>query len=194
VAKPEGFYSLHFAPSQCGRFKYGTANAAILYASEPMALKDSARLPFLLQFLLSICSKANGSPSRESAFCFAVLQEANQEPPLMEKEPWIRLIWHGHETIASLPVLLEQTEQIGIDLPVNYNHALFRRLHPQAHTAGVENIDRSGGPELLAEIAAIAGLEGFAALTEALTTAGATVQVVSPPQVIISRAAANRQA
>lgn len=111
----------------------------------------------------------------------------------MEKEPWIRLIWHGHETIASLPALLEQTEQIGIDLPVNYNHALFRRLHPQAHAAELENIDRSGGPELLAEIAAIAGLEEFAALTEALTAAGATVQVVSPPQVIISRAAANRQ-
>jgi hypothetical protein len=112
----------------------------------------------------------------------------------MEKEPLIKLTWHGHETIASLPVLLEQAGQIAIALPANYNHTLFRRLHPEAQAAGVEDVNRSGGPELLAEIAAIAGLEEFAVLTEALTTAGATVQVVSPPQVIISRAAANRQA
>ncbi|SCY29099.1 hypothetical protein SAMN05216420_104131 [Nitrosospira sp. Nl5] len=104
----------------------------------------------------------------------------------MEKEPLIELPWHGHETIEAVPALLEQAEQIKITLPANYNHALYRALHPEAPRVQLEEIDASGGPELLADIATVSGLEEFTALTDALTAAQATVQVISPPTVIIA--------
>jgi hypothetical protein len=109
----------------------------------------------------------------------------------MEKEPLIKLPWHGHETIASIPALLDKGQRIEITLPANYNHALFRVLHPDEPTAQLEEIDASGGPELLADIATVTGLEEFAALTQALAAAHATVQVVSPPKVLITLPAAN---
>ncbi|MEP6877677.1 MAG: hypothetical protein ABI865_02410 [Nitrosospira sp.] len=113
--------------------------------------------------------------------------------PLMDKEPLIKLTWHGHETVESIPALLNQAKQIEITLPSNYNHALFRKLHLQARTAEPEVIDALGGPELLAEIATITGLGELATLTETLTAAHATLQVFSPPKVVITLPAANLQ-
>ena len=110
----------------------------------------------------------------------------------MEKEPLIELPWHGHETIEAIPALLDQAEQIKITLPTNYNHALYRALHPEAPRVQLEEIDASGGPELLAHIATVSGLEELTALTGALTAAQATVQVISPPTVVITLPAANR--
>ncbi|MGH8763446.1 MAG: hypothetical protein ACREUR_09485 [Nitrosospira sp.] len=109
----------------------------------------------------------------------------------MEKEPLIELPWHGHETIESIPALLDQAEQIKITLPENYNHALYRTLHPGAPRVQLEEIDASGGPELLADVATVSGLEELSTLTGALTEAQATVQVVSPPTVVITLPAAN---
>lgn len=109
----------------------------------------------------------------------------------MEKEPLIELPWHGHETIESIPALLDQAEQIKITLPENYNHALYRALHPEAPWVQLEEIDVSGGPELLADIATVSGLEELIALSGALTVAQAKVQVISPPTVVITLPAAN---
>jgi len=111
----------------------------------------------------------------------------------MELEPLIKLPWHGHETIESIPALLDQAEQIEITLPANYNHALFRVLHPDQPHAQLEAISASGGPELLAKIATVIGLEELAALTGALHAAQATVRVVSPPTIVITLPAANLQ-
>lgn len=69
--------------------------------------------------------------------------------PLMEKKPLSKLTWHGHETIEPIPALLDQAMQIEITLPSNYNYALFRKLHLQAHPAEPEVIDALGGPKLL---------------------------------------------
>ena len=112
----------------------------------------------------------------------------------MEKEPLIKLTWHGHETVASIPALLDQAGQIEIILPLNYNHALFHRLHPHAPPAELETIDVSGGPELLAKIATINGLEELDALAGTLTATQALVRVVSPPKVVITLPAANPEA
>lgn len=109
----------------------------------------------------------------------------------MEKEPLIELPWHGHETIESIPALLDQAEQIKITLPENYNHALYRALHSGAPRVQLEEIDASGGPELLADVATVSGLEELSTLTSALTKAQATVQVVSPPTVVITLPVAN---
>jgi hypothetical protein len=108
----------------------------------------------------------------------------------MEKEPLIRLTWRGRETVAILPRLLDQTEQIEIALPADYNHALFHALHPDAPPSAPEDIDSSGGPELLADIARIHGLEELGTLTAALNRVQAGVRLISPPTLLIDIPAA----
>ncbi len=104
----------------------------------------------------------------------------------MEKEPLIRLTWHGHETVAVIPALLQEAEQIEISLPLDYNHALFETLHPEAQAADLEDIDAQGGPELLSRIATVSGLEELGKLIEVLGKANATLRVFSPPTLLIS--------
>ena len=109
----------------------------------------------------------------------------------MEKEPLIKLPWRGRETIESVPPLLEGAQRIEITLPSNYNHALFETLHPGEPPAQLEEIEAAGGPEMLAHIAAVSGLEEFSLLTEPLTAACARVQVSSPAKVFIILPGAN---
>lgn len=106
----------------------------------------------------------------------------------MDKHPLIKVTWRGRETIESVPSLLDQAEQIEIKLPPGYNHSLFCLFHPHAPPSQLENIKISGGPQLLENLAAIKGLEEFGTLVEPLTLAGVTVQVLSPPQVVLSHA------
>ena len=105
---------------------------------------------------------------------------------IMEKEPLTKLTWRGHETVEAVPPLLDNAEQIEIDLPAGYNHSLFRLLHPDAPPVQLEETDVSGGPQLLANIASIKGLEELTKLIGPLTTARATVQVSSPPKIVIT--------
>lgn len=105
----------------------------------------------------------------------------------MEKEPLMSVTWRGRETIAAVIQLLNQAEQIEIVLPANYNHTLFSTFNPDAPPSALEDIDISGGPQLLEEIAAIRGLEELAELAQPLRDAGASVQLTSPPKVIIFR-------
>lgn len=104
----------------------------------------------------------------------------------MEKEPLIKLTWHGHETVAVIPKLLEEAEKIEIILPFDYNHALFRALHPDARAADFEDIDTQGGPELLSQMATVSGLEGLEELIEVLSGVHASVRVISPPTLLIT--------
>jgi hypothetical protein len=103
----------------------------------------------------------------------------------MNNEPLIELPWHGYETIESISALLNEAEQIKITLPENYNHALFCALHP-GEPVSVENIDVSGGPELLASISTVSGLEEFSSLDDALTRARASIHVISPATIVIT--------
>lgn len=109
----------------------------------------------------------------------------------MEKEPLIKLPWRGRETIESIPPLLEGAQRIEITLPSNYNHALFSVLHPGEPPAQLEEIGATGGPELMADIGTVSGLEEFASLTEALAAANARVQVLSPAKIFILLPGAN---
>ncbi len=43
----------------------------------------------------------------------------------MDKEPLLKLTWHGHETAEAIPSLLDRAEQLEINLPADYNHSLF---------------------------------------------------------------------
>ena len=107
----------------------------------------------------------------------------------MEKEPLIKLTWRGRETIESIPPLLGDARQIEIILPANYNHSLFCALHPDEPPAQLEEINASGGRELLSVIATVKGLEEFAALAKAPATGHIGVEVTSPPRVVIKPSA-----
>ncbi|MDT8385869.1 MAG: hypothetical protein RQ736_00005 [Thiogranum sp.] len=103
----------------------------------------------------------------------------------MEKRPLVALTWHGHETVAAIPEMLEVTERIEVVLPADYNHALFRALHPRASSSDLEQLDVRGGPELLAQMARVNGLQELEILIDALHAARAQVQIVSPPMLVI---------
>jgi hypothetical protein len=104
----------------------------------------------------------------------------------MEKEPLTKLTWRGQETVEAVPPLLDHAEQIEIDLPAGYNHSLFRLLRPDAPPVQLEETDVSGGPQLLASIASIKGLEELSKLIGPLTMARAAVRVSSPPKIVIT--------
>jgi hypothetical protein len=104
----------------------------------------------------------------------------------MDKEPLIELPWRGQETIANTPRLLDKARQVKITLPANYNHSLFSVFHPGAQPGNTEVVDVSGGPELLGTVASIKGLEAVAGLAGRLPAEEVTVQVVSPPAIVIT--------
>lgn len=112
----------------------------------------------------------------------------------MEREPILRLVWRGDETVRLVPSLLQHAEEIEITLPASYNHALFRALRPDAPDGALEELDADGGPEVLAAFAKVKGLEAVARLGHALRDAQASVQVVSPPTLLITLPSAARQA
>jgi hypothetical protein len=103
----------------------------------------------------------------------------------MRKEPVISVNWNGRETVAMLSQAIAYTAQIQIRLPPECNHALFQRLHPEARGSTIENVDRSGDPELLKTVSEIDGLEDLALIVDMLHAEEAAVQIVSPPEVII---------
>ena len=111
----------------------------------------------------------------------------------MEREPLIRLTWHGPRTVEAIPPLLIEAAQIEITLPVNYNHALFRALNPDADEAAVEQIDARAGPELLNDIATVGGLEALAELSAPLRAARASVELSTPPTLVIKLPATSTQ-
>ena len=121
-------------------------------------------------------------------YCVEDWLQAEKQIDKQFKEPLIRLAWRGNKTIDIIPKLLDVAEQVEIILPVGFNHALFRALNPDLQAATNEDIDITGGPELLAKIAKIKGLEHFEALIEVLNRNSSTIQIVSPPMVIITRA------
>lgn len=104
----------------------------------------------------------------------------------------LRLIWHERATVAEIRQQLHRAQQIEITLPADYNHALFRALNPSAPAGAVERLDTRGGPELLAQIATVPGLEALAGLTGMLDAAGAALHILSPPTLVIDLPTAHR--
>jgi hypothetical protein len=97
-----------------------------------------------------------------------------------------RLLWQGHETVETILRLIQSPVCIEVDLPLDYHHALFEKLHPGAAQGSPEIIDVSGGPELLGRIAGIKGLECLATLVAPLSKARATVRLSDPARIMIT--------
>lgn len=104
----------------------------------------------------------------------------------MEKEPITHLTWRGQETIENVMSLMDRSTRIEIELPANYNHAMFSLLYPGQTTSPVENVDCTAGPDLLAKISSLAGLEKLGELENSLSSARATIRIISPPRLIIT--------
>jgi len=93
--------------------------------------------------------------------------------------------WRGKETVDAVLGNLLPPARVEIVLPVNYNHALFAGLNPEADTAQMEELDIEGDVMLLRKVAGLRGLEDLAALIEPLSGLAATVTVLSPPRIVI---------
>lgn len=98
----------------------------------------------------------------------------------MTKIEVIRLMWGGRETAASAIEALQRHANVEITLPSNLNHALFRRFHPDAAAPEAEQVDVSGGAELIPTLAALAGLEALEGLAEPLARSGYRLRLRSP--------------
>jgi hypothetical protein len=103
----------------------------------------------------------------------------------MKNDPVKRVQWHGRETVPIVSRLLETTDQIELELARGYNHALFRKLHPEAPRATVEQVDKTGNAELLNTVSEITGLEDLVLLVEILQEEDASLHIVSPPAIVI---------
>ena len=103
----------------------------------------------------------------------------------MRRKPVISVDWNGRETVAMLSQAIAHTGQFRLRLPAEYNHALFQKLHPEALGSTIENVHRSGDSDLLKTVSGIDGLEDLALIVDMLHDEEASVQIVSPPEVII---------
>lgn len=110
----------------------------------------------------------------------------------MKPEPMARLVWQGADTIAAIDDLLERTDRIEIALPADYNHVLYRVFHPGAADHALEDLDIRGDAEVLRRMSGVRGLEEFARLIDRLAAADASVQILSPPRVLIDLPAGTR--
>ena len=96
-----------------------------------------------------------------------------------------QILWRGRQTAAQVAGMIENTEKIVIQFPVNFNHALFRALNKQAPESAVERLDNLGGPELLDDAVTVRGLEDLAELIMPLRNANARLHFLSPPSLTI---------
>jgi hypothetical protein len=100
-------------------------------------------------------------------------------------EPVVRVQWSGRDTVAMISEAIAYTGEIRLRLPPECNHALFERLHPEERGQTIEIVHKSGDPDLLKAVSEIAGLEDLALIVDVLHAEEASVQIVSPPEVII---------
>jgi len=107
----------------------------------------------------------------------------------MQARPKQRLFWHGRETIEAAKRSLQAQDSmaIEIELPADFHHTVYRHVRPEAGPGEPEEVDISGGTELLERIAEIRSLGLFRDLVEPASQAGVAVRVRSPvPHVILT--------
>jgi hypothetical protein len=92
----------------------------------------------------------------------------------------VRLRWDGAPSLKAARAAIRAGGRVDIDLPLETHHALYRHLNPDAGRGPDEEIDAADGEELLARIAAVAGLEELARLAPALRRARYRVALSGP--------------
>ena len=104
--------------------------------------------------------------------------------PGMTGPPVERLLWQGRESVDRCAALLLAGRGVELQLPRNFNHSLFAALQ-QPSMPQAELLDVTGGPDMLARIAGVGGLEDLRRLETPARGSGSSVRVVSPALLMI---------
>lgn len=92
----------------------------------------------------------------------------------------VPLRWPGAETLKAARAAIRNGSPVEIELPLEVHYALFKHLQTGRAEGAAEDIDTTGGAELLAPIAAVAGLEELKRLETAVRRSGYQVRLTSP--------------
>jgi hypothetical protein len=92
----------------------------------------------------------------------------------------VLLRWPGIDARKAALAAIGSGFPIEIELPLEVHYALFKHLQPERPHGGSEDIDASGGAELLETIATVAGLEELKDLEPAVRHARYQVRLISP--------------
>lgn len=96
------------------------------------------------------------------------------------------LQWEGKKTIELARAAMERAEWIEIKLPANFNHTLFCHFRPNAIPGEVEQVEITGGAEILSSLAKVRLLEDFNNLVDTAASRQAELKLVSPsPRLVI---------
>jgi hypothetical protein len=99
----------------------------------------------------------------------------------MVREPAIvALRWEGRQSVKAAREAIAAGSQVEIELPLEDHYALYRHLHPEATRRGAEEIDTSGGAEILASVATVVGMAAIRRLQPAVRRARYRVRLTSP--------------
>lgn len=106
----------------------------------------------------------------------------------MWENPVNRVRWSGAGSLAQVEATLEQFGHVEIQLPPDFHHALYSRIHPDDNTARIEHIDVTDGADLIRKVASVRGLHEIGSLEMTVTQTHATVHLLSPvPLIILSK-------
>lgn len=90
------------------------------------------------------------------------------------------LRWPGTGTLKEARAAIRRGLPVDIELPLEVHYALYKHLHPDRAHSPSEEIDASGGAELLAPIATVAGLQDLKELEPVVRKARYGVRLTSP--------------
>jgi len=103
-------------------------------------------------------------------------------------ETVVNLVWHGRATVDIARAAVSDHRDVELQLPAGFHHAVL--VHFQSRDAAPQpqqTIDVAGGPELLAEVASIHGLDALGELRDPVRREHANVRIVSPsPKIVIT--------
>ena len=99
----------------------------------------------------------------------------------------VNLTWHGMATVDVARAAVSDHRDVELQLPAGFHHAVLVRFRAQAVAGRDEAVDVAGGPELLARVATIHGLDALGALHDPAVREHAHVRIVSPsPKIVIT--------
>lgn len=105
---------------------------------------------------------------------------------MLTNDPRVQMRWSGQSPLEGAVERLNDFGCVEIEMPAEYHHAIYSHLYPGSWH-NLEQVDESGGVELLERIAEVDQLSGLRQLVEALAGRTAHVVVRSPaPHVRVS--------
>ena len=99
---------------------------------------------------------------------------------MSREQSTVALRWPGAETLKAARAAIRSGIPVEIELPLEVHYALYKHLHPDRPHTPSEDIDASGGAELLGPIAAVAGLQDLQHLEPAVRKGHYRVHLTSP--------------